>query len=98
MIKFFRKIRFDLMEQNKTGKYLKYALGEIILVVIGILIALGINSWNEQKKNDESERQYYCRILDDLDLDKSKIQELIASSEKRIMVSKEILLELDSGK
>ena len=47
MIKFFRKIRYDLMEKNKTGKYFKYAIGEIVLVVIGILIALQINNWNE---------------------------------------------------
>ncbi|MCK0178885.1 hypothetical protein MWU50_06255 [Flavobacteriaceae bacterium S0862] len=50
MIKFFRKIRYNLMEQNKTGKYLKYAVGEIILVVIGILIALQVNNWNERRK------------------------------------------------
>ena len=50
MIKFFRKIRYNLMEQNKTGKYLKYAIGEIVLVVIGILIALSINNWNEERK------------------------------------------------
>ena len=50
MIKFFRKIRYDLMEKNKTGKYLKYAIGEIVLVVIGILIALQINNWNERVK------------------------------------------------
>ena len=50
MIKFFRKIRYDLMEKNKTGKYLKYAIGEIILVIIGILIALSINNWNENRK------------------------------------------------
>ena len=56
MIKFFRKIRYDLMEKNKTGKYLKYAIGEIILVVIGILIALGINNWNEDRKNIQAEK------------------------------------------
>ena len=49
MIKFFRKIRRELLEQNKTTKYVKYALGEIFLVVIGILIALQINNWNEEK-------------------------------------------------
>ncbi len=51
MLKFFRKIRYDLMEKNKTGKYLKYAIGEIVLVVIGILIALQINNWNEVRKD-----------------------------------------------
>jgi hypothetical protein len=52
MIKFFRKIRYDLMEQNKTSKYFKYAIGEIILVVIGILIALSINNWNQERINN----------------------------------------------
>lgn len=55
MIKFFRKIRYDLMEKNNTGKYFKYAIGEIVLVVIGILIALGINNWNENRKNLDGE-------------------------------------------
>lgn len=51
MIKFFRRIRQNLLIENKTGNYFKYAIGEIILVVIGILIALSINSWNESRKN-----------------------------------------------
>ena len=55
MIKFFRKIRYDLLEKNKTGKYFKYAIGEIILVVIGILIALSINNWNENRKRQNEE-------------------------------------------
>ena len=49
MIKFFRRIRQQLLTENKFGKYLKYAIGEIILVVIGILIAIQINTWNENK-------------------------------------------------
>ena len=56
MIKFFRKIRYDLMEKNKTGRpalpagrYFKYAIGEIVLVVIGILIALQVNNWNQER-------------------------------------------------
>ena len=59
MIKFFRRIRLDLMEKNKTEKYLKYAIGEIVLVVIGILIALQINNWNEKRKiNNDIERLF----------------------------------------
>ena len=49
MIKFFRNIRQNLLMEEKTGKYLKYAIGEIILVVLGILIALQINNWNENR-------------------------------------------------
>ena len=56
MIKFFRKIRYNLIEKNKTGKYLKYAIGEIVLVVIGILIALQINNWNENKKTHRNQQ------------------------------------------
>ena len=97
MIKFFRKIRYDLMEKNKTGKYLKYAIGEIILVVIGILIALTINDWNDQNKNTKSELIYYCRILEDFELDKQRIVELKNESNYRIDRSKKILLDLDSG-
>lgn len=69
MIKFFRKIRYNLMSENKIGKYLKYAIGEIILVVIGILIALSINNWNENVKNRRLEISYLIRILNDVDND-----------------------------
>lgn len=62
MIKFFRKIRYDLMETGKTGKYLKYAIGEIVLVVIGILIALQINNWNEQRKLELKEKSLLAAI------------------------------------
>ncbi|MCI4666653.1 MAG: DUF6090 family protein [Bacteroidia bacterium] len=57
MIKFFRKIRQNLLSEGKTGKYFKYAIGEIILVVIGILIALQINNWNENRKAENEEEQ-----------------------------------------
>jgi len=54
MIKFFRKIRQNLLSEGKTGKYFKYAVGEILLVVIGILIAVQLNNYNE-KKNSQNE-------------------------------------------
>ena len=62
MISFFRKIRQGLLTENKTGKYLKYAFGEIVLVVIGILIALQINNWNEGRNLRQAERKYYENI------------------------------------
>ena len=49
MLKIFRNIRKQLLSENKTFQYLKYAFGEIVLVVIGILIALSINNWNLEK-------------------------------------------------
>ena len=59
MIKFFRHIRKSLLEQNQMGKYFKYAIGEIILVVIGILIALQINNWNQNRLKEIAEVQFY---------------------------------------
>lgn len=97
MIKFFRKFRQKTITENKVGKYLTYALGEILLVVIGILIALSINNWSDQKKNARSELLYYCRILDDFELDKQLIVELLEKGNHRIAISKELLLDLDSG-
>ena len=58
MIKFFRKIRQKLLSENKFSKYLIYAIGEIFLVVIGILIALSINSWNQGRIDKKSESKY----------------------------------------
>ncbi|MBT8297715.1 MAG: hypothetical protein KJO52_05220, partial [Maribacter sp.] len=69
MIKFFRKIRQNLLLENKTGKYFKYAIGEIILVVIGILIALQINNWNESNKLKKEETLYLKRLKTDLEKD-----------------------------
>ncbi|NNC50522.1 MAG: hypothetical protein HKN51_05370 [Saprospiraceae bacterium] len=66
MIKFFRKIRQKMLTENKFSKYLLYAIGEIILVVIGILIALQINNWNENRKQQIKLQQIYHEILADL--------------------------------
>jgi len=69
MIKFFRKIRQNLLSGGKTGKYFKYAIGEIILVVIGILIALQINNWNEERKKSSLTQNYRFKLIEELDSD-----------------------------
>ncbi|GAA4806876.1 DUF6090 family protein [Litoribaculum gwangyangense] len=69
MIKFFRNIRQRLLSEGKTGKYLKYAVGEIVLVVIGILIALGINNWNENRKTDIRLKDSLVALKNDLSQD-----------------------------
>lgn len=97
MIQFFRKLRQRLLTENKFSKYLAYALGEIILVVIGILIALSINNRNDLWKNSETEQIYYCRIMEDFNLDKQLIGQLLEKADTRVAISKELLLELDSG-
>ncbi|BAO76435.1 DUF6090 family protein [Winogradskyella sp. PG-2] len=69
MIKFFRKIRQNLLSEGKTRKYFKYAIGEILLVVIGILIALGINNWNENRKFKNVEKNVLTNIYKNLGTD-----------------------------
>lgn len=92
MIKFFRKIRFNLMSENKSGKYLKYAVGEIILVVIGILIALQINNWNENRKQNIKERFILERLLIDLNSDMDLVTYQI---EKAKLFNKQMMLCID---
>ena len=96
MIKFFRKIRQNLLSEGKTGKYLKYAIGEIVLVVIGILIALSINNWNENRKNKIAEADYYCRILDDFELNEKLIDESSKLIRNKIKLCKELILDLNN--
>jgi len=69
MINFFRKIRENMIKENRVSKYILYAIGEIVLVVIGILIALSINNWNEQKKTEEKTKSSLLALRNDLILD-----------------------------
>ena len=97
MIQFFRKIRFNLMEKNKTGKYLKYAIGEIVLVVLGILIALQINNWNELNKERASEKIILNEIRDNLKFDLKDFESNIANLQNKAISSKSILKILESN-
>jgi len=91
MIKFFRQIRLELMEKNKTGKYLKYAIGEIILVVIGILIALQINNYNESRKARNQEVHYLKNLKTDLLLNITELDEYLAVRNLRIESANKVL-------
>ena len=84
MIKFFRKIRQNLLSEGKTGKYFKYAIGEIVLVVIGILVALGINNWNENRKDRNLERNYIQELKTDLRKDSTSISSMLYKSNKQL--------------
>lgn len=75
MIKFFRKDQQKLLSESKFGKYLIYAFGEVILVVVGILIALQINSWNEIQKAEIVKQIYYKQLIIDLEEQKKHILE-----------------------
>ncbi|GGG46642.1 hypothetical protein GCM10010976_17630 [Bizionia arctica] len=77
MIKFFRKIRQNLLMENKTGKYFKYAIGEIVLVVIGILLALQINTWNNNQIAKKQLKETYEQIQTDLKADTTNIAQIV---------------------
>lgn len=84
MLKFFRKIRQKLLADlpaskggNRVTRYLVYALGEILLVVIGILIALQINTWNEERKISKEQNQFMQSIKEDLIADTLSLQEIL---------------------
>jgi len=103
VIKFFRNIRKQLIGEGKTGKYLKYAIGEIILVVIGILIALGVNNWSENRKLKKKEVDYLNRLISNLNYDvtlyktimqkDSLLLENLTSLENNITSNKPIKIE-----
>jgi len=96
MINFFRKIRQNLLSEGKTSKYLKYAIGEIVLVVIGILIALQINNWNEDIKVNQIEKQLLKELLENLALNEEKISASISEEYKSIASVKQVLSVLEN--
>ena len=69
MIKLFKNIRKNLLKEGKTTNYLKYAIGEIVLVVIGILIALQVNNWNEGRKQNIQKNLIIQSLVTDLKTD-----------------------------
>ncbi len=77
MIKLFRNIRQKLVTEGKTTNYLKYAIGEIILVVIGILIALQINTWNTKRLDSNKEKEYLNNLIEDIKTQKTLVKSQI---------------------
>src|SRR6056297_3259375 len=84
MLKFFRTIRKKLIEEDNVRKYLLYAVGEILLVVIGILIALQVNNWNEERKAREAERFLLTSVKEDFELRLDELLEFDAAREQVI--------------
>jgi len=89
MITFLRKIRQNLLSEGKTRKYLKYAIGEIVLVTIGILIALQINNWNQKRINNNKE----VTILNSL---KTEFEENSNRYTKTIRFQKQVVKHMSS--
>ncbi len=91
MIKFLRKIRQNMINEGKTTKYLIYAIGEIILVVIGILIALQINNWNEAKKERQQEIKYLFNLKNDLQVDLKNLKMIEQDKQLKVTSALELI-------
>lgn len=98
MIKFFRRIRQKLISENRFSKYLIYAIGEIILVVLGILIALKINNWNESKIENKNQQLILLNLIEDLKIDSTWINTNITTATRLNSLHKEIYLIGVKGK
>jgi len=97
MIKFFRKIRQNLVSENKFSKYLLYAIGEIVLVVIGILIALQINNLNEQSKKEALRKNYVNSLKKDLESDIVLLEKQITQFELELKIHKSLSERLSAS-
>ena len=97
MIKFFRKIRQNMINENRISKYLLYAVGEIILVVIGILIALQINNLNEQNKKEELRKNYINSLKKDIESDIVLLEKQISQFESELKIHKSLSHRLSAS-
>ncbi|WP_088341929.1 DUF6090 family protein [Robiginitalea sediminis] len=91
MIKFFRRIRQRLLAENRFSKYLLYAIGEIVLVVIGILIALQLNNLNEARKDEVFEKEILAQIQENLASDRQALMNIESNFSNAVVASKKIL-------
>ncbi|GGF79418.1 DUF6090 family protein [Alteromonas lipolytica] len=91
MLIFFKRIRKKLLSENRITAYSRYAIGEIILVVVGILIALQINNWNENRKAQKKLHNIYALIVEDLKNDIADIDQLIQEQNRRKVILDKIL-------
>ena len=98
MLKFFRRIRRKLIEEDNLKKYLIYSIGEILLVVVGILIALQINNWNQKNSDNKIASDYMSNMVTELSSDLDYFEHLIANNEKQKSYIDEVLIALISEK
>jgi hypothetical protein len=91
MLRFFSQLRQKLLTDNKFSKYLLYAVGEILLVVIGILIALQVDNWNDEQKNRAYEREVLVQIKENLLQDQRALQAIGRSYQAAIEASEKLL-------
>lgn len=96
MIQLFKKIRKKLIAEKRLVNYLAYAIGEILLVVIGILLALQFNNKNQEQENTKKERGYLISIVEDIEFQKSILKDMKRHSLESIEVAKSIIKDYNT--
>jgi len=94
MIKFFRKIRQNLIMENKTSKYLKYAIGEILLVMIGILLALQVSNWNQKRINSQKEQLLLSELHSEFVKNKAQLEDVVFQHKIAMKSTRYVLAQL----
>ena len=104
MFRFFRNVRHQLFNTNvsaasgsRVGKYLIYSIGEIVLVVLGILIALQINTWNQNRLNAKEEQRILSSISEELQLNKFLFSKGSERQKNRLLAASSLLEEISTG-
>ena len=95
MLRFFSKLRYQLAAENRIARYLRYAIGEILLVVFGILIALQVNNWNEQRKDRIQERKFLVRLQAEINTDIENISNSIRANKNRMQRAEFLLASIN---
>ena len=96
MLKIFREIRYKLIKDGNLKKYLIYSFGEILIVMIGILFALQINNWNEDRKNRKDETYYLSKIKSNLEMDVELLSAYIESDNMQMIQLDSLLIMLQN--
>ncbi|NKI30931.1 DUF6090 family protein [Croceivirga thetidis] len=96
MIKFFRRIRQNLLQENRFSKYLLYAIGEIILVVIGILIALQVNNWNEKRILRTTQNNYLRELKADIDIMNVEYKLIVDDHTQKLKAAQDVFQSLNT--
>ena len=97
MITFFKRLREKFLQSGQVSRYLLYAVGEILLVVIGILIALQVNNWNEERRNQQKSVQYHQRLLEEAEASLQESRDNIESDRADFEIARTSLEALKRG-